>query len=342
MRVEAAVTTISWIPSEAISGLVYRLPFEVAVAHYDDPPPDRLPDVEDYLAADGARFANQLRAWIEVEDGEIVDFGHTGKGSIASTTLRMAGRRLTFVASALPDLRRVERVGRSAVRFEQTAGGRTGVPAPRRVRHAPYAQFQAPLAWSTLALTLHADGRHDYELVGASPFPRHWLYDAAGALAKKTATIEYRRWSTTAFGRHSPWGQADSPAAVTDSETPLERTLSREIMRSGRRPELRRLPAGATLTTQHEIADEIYLVLDGLLRVDVDGAPVAELGPGAVVGERALLESGARTATLVATTRCLVAVAEPGSIRPVDRRALARGHDREHSHRQAHEAKGSA
>jgi CRP-like cAMP-binding protein len=35
---------------------------------------------------------------------------------------------------------------------------------------------------------------------------------------------------------------------------------------------------------------------------------VAEIGPGAVVGERASLEVGKRTATLTARTRCRVAV----------------------------------
>lgn len=32
---------------------------------------DELPDVETLLAADAIRFANQLNAWIEVEDGQI-------------------------------------------------------------------------------------------------------------------------------------------------------------------------------------------------------------------------------------------------------------------------------
>jgi len=41
MRVEGSVTAISWIPSEAIQGLP-KLPFELGVGHYDEPPPDRL------------------------------------------------------------------------------------------------------------------------------------------------------------------------------------------------------------------------------------------------------------------------------------------------------------
>jgi hypothetical protein len=52
-----------------------------------------------------------------------------------------------------------------------------------------------------------------------------------------------------------------------------------------------------------------YLLLDGILGVWVDGTQVAELGPGAVAGERALLEHGRRTATLRAVTSCVVATA---------------------------------
>jgi hypothetical protein len=329
MRIEAAATTISWIPSEAITGPFFKLPFEMDVNHYDDPPPDTLPDVDAYLAADRARFSNKLRAWIEVRDGEVVDFGHAGGGAIGATTFRLGRRRMTFAAHSMPDVQRAERVGTGAVRFEQTAGGRTGAPMPRRVSHAPYAQIVASLAWTTLAVTLHADGRQDTELVGASPFPRHWVYGPDGALAKKTATIDFHEWNTASFGRHTPWGDVDSPAVVRDVETALERELSLQIMRAGRKPQIRRLAPGDRLTVQHEPSDEIYLLLDGVLRVDVDGEPLAELGPGVVVGERAGLEGGTRTATLVAVTGCLVAAADPRDIEPDALRRLSDDHRRE-------------
>ena len=40
MRVESSVTSLTWIPSEAIKGMP-KLPFEWGVAHYDEPPHDR-------------------------------------------------------------------------------------------------------------------------------------------------------------------------------------------------------------------------------------------------------------------------------------------------------------
>ena len=70
MRIEGSVTAISWIPSEAIEGMP-KLPFELGVGHYDEPPPDRLSpgDLGRLRDADRFREANELKAWIEVEDG---------------------------------------------------------------------------------------------------------------------------------------------------------------------------------------------------------------------------------------------------------------------------------
>jgi hypothetical protein len=68
LRHEAAATCLSWIPPTAVHGM-FGLPFGLGIAHYDQPPPDDLPDVEALLADDAIRFANQLHAWIEVEEG---------------------------------------------------------------------------------------------------------------------------------------------------------------------------------------------------------------------------------------------------------------------------------
>ena len=329
MRIEDSVTAVSWIPSEAVTGIVYKVPFNVGVAHYDAPPPDVLEDLDGLVAADGCRFANRLRAWIEVEDGRITEYGHAGSGMIGSTTMRVGRSAMTFAAVRLPDRKSAERVSDTAVRFVQTAGGRTGVPAPRRVAHPPYVQISAPIAWTTLSLILHADGTADATLEGASPFPRHWVYDGQGRLVSKSAVISYETWSTSAFGSRTPWGDEDSPALVSAVESALERELSRQIMSVGRRPEIRRFDAGAMLTEQGQAGDELYLLLDGVLRVEVDSEPVAEVGPGAVLGERALLEGGRRTSTLRALTRCAVAVADREAVDEAALRDLAEGHRRE-------------
>jgi CRP-like cAMP-binding protein len=74
----------------------------------------------------------------------------------------------------------------------------------------------------------------------------------------------------------------------------------------------------------------MFVLLDGVLAVEVDGEQVAELGPGAVLGERALLEAhGKRTATLRAVTRCKVAVASADDLSPEALHELREGHRRE-------------
>jgi hypothetical protein len=328
VRIESSVTSLSWIPSEAVTGMT-RLPFEMGMAHYDPPPPDVLGDLEDLRRADRFRFANQLRAWIEVEDGKVVDWGHAGGGLIGSTTVKMGPRAVVFQAVAFPDLQPEPEVSESAVRFVQTAGGRTGVPAPRTVRRPPFVQVAAPLAWSTLALTIRADGTSEWEVPGASPFPRHWIYDHTGALAAKTGMIDFEQWYRTAFGRHSPWGDEDSPALVTVAETALERELSARIMRAGTKPDILSLEPGETLVNQGDPGDSIFLLLDGVLDVVVDGEKLAEVGPGAILGERAVLEGGTRTATLRAVTPVKAAKAAATQIDTAALAEVSRGHRRE-------------
>src|SRR6202034_926190 len=137
MRIEASVTSISWIPSEAIAGLSAKLPFEVGVAHYDQPPPDVVGDLEELRAADRFRFANQLNGWIEVEDGRIVGHGQSGGGKIGSTTLRIGTKEATFQAVALSDLHPAPKVSDTEVTFVQTSGGRIGRLTSPPVRGGP-------------------------------------------------------------------------------------------------------------------------------------------------------------------------------------------------------------
>jgi hypothetical protein len=328
MRYQSTTTSLSWIPSEAVTGMT-KLPFDAGVAHYDATPPEVLEDLEELRATDRFRFANRISAWIDVEDGQIVGYGQDGSGMIGSTTMRLGSRSTTVTAFPLPDIQAEPEVGDGWVRFVQTAGGRTGVPTPRRVNHAPFVQITAPLAWSTVALTLHADGRAEPELVGASPFPRHWLYDDSGKVVAKTGVIDFKKWYRNAFGKHSPWGDEDSPALVTAVETALERQLSEQVMKAGEKPDIRKVKKGKLLTEQGTPGDELFLLLDGVLSVEVDGEVLAELGPGALLGERAVIEGGMRTSTLRAVTKCTVACASGERIDKAVLAEVAEGHRRE-------------
>jgi hypothetical protein len=166
-------------------------------------------------------------------------------------------------------------------------------------------------------------------VVGASPFPRAWIYDHEGQVVAKTGLLDFKHWYRHAFGTHTPWGDEDSPALVTAVESALERELSLTIMRGGKKPAIKKVAESRALVEQGDRGDQIFMLLDGVLTVEVDGEPLAALGPGAVLGERAVLEGGVRTSTLRAATTCKVA-SIPGD--QLDRSALTElstGHRRE-------------
>jgi Cyclic nucleotide-binding domain len=309
MRIESSVTAISWIPSEAIKGLP-KIPFDLGVGHYDEPPPDRLGegDLERLREADRFREANDLRAWIEVEAGKVVDCEQEGGGLVGSTTFRMGPKDVVIPGVAFETLRPEPEVFDDRVRFVQTVGGRAGFPAPRVVKDKPFVRIQSATAWTTLALTIRADGSSDHELVGASPFPRHWVYDRDGNLTHKAGTIDFKKWYREAHGDHTPWGAEDSDAFVTQAESALERQLSADLMRQGATWGRRKLQPDETLVEQGEPGDELYLLLDGVLAAEIDGQEIAQVGPGAILGEGAVVGGGRRTATLRACTRARVAV----------------------------------
>ena len=329
MRIESSVTSVSWIPSAAITG-VTRVPFGMGVTHYDDPPPDEWKDLDSVLGPEGARFANDLRAWVDVEDGKITGHGQGGGGRVSSTLVRLRGMRVQVEAVGYPELRPEPVIGEDFVRFTQTAGGRPGVPAPRLVKEAPFLKTEGPTVWTTLALTIYADGSTGYELVGASSFPRHWIYDAHGKLAGKSALIDFKTWYRTATLAHSPWRGHENEILATDAETALERRLSLTIMRAGGRPPpVANVRAGDTIFAEGQAADHIVLVLDGMVEVEAAGSVLAKLGPGSVLGERASLEQGRRTATVRALTNCRLVSYLAADLPASDLSELAAGHHRE-------------
>jgi hypothetical protein len=326
MRVESAATSLSWIPSEAVTGLM-RSTFSAGLAHYDTPPPATLPDLAELPAA-SFRFANRMRVWAEFDGDRLVGHGQDGGVRMGATAVWIGKLAMSFAAVAMPDLRQVE-TGDGWVRFTQTCGGRTAAPLPRRVTGARLMRLQSPLVWTTLSITLFADGRSELDLSGASAFPRHWVYDAAGELVLKAGLTDWASWFAQPSWNVTPWGDADSPVVVTAAETALERELSTRLMHGGSKPAVRRVEAGSVLAEQGTPGDSLYLILDGVVSVTVDGEPLGDVGPGTVLGERAVLEGGTRTATLTAVTPVRVAEAASDAI-DVDALArLSEGHRRE-------------
>ena len=329
MRIESSVTSISWIPSEAVTGMT-KMPFEMGMAHYDQAPPDVIEDLEALRLADRFRFANELRAWIEVEDGRIVSHGYSGKGHIGSTTIGFGRGKMTVAAVSLPDRQQEAEVDGDAGAVRPDRG------RPHRGAGAPAGQVPALCPGGGAAGLDHPGPHHPRRRDGPStrpsaPAPSRATGSttARASWSEKTGVIDFKSWYTKAFGGHSPWGDEDSPALVTAVETALERELSQHIMRGDAEPTIRKVGQGTTLVDEGDSGSELFLLLDGVLAVEVKGEKLVDLGPGVVLGERALLEGGHRTATLRAETTCKVAVVGGDQISPEMLAELAGGHRRE-------------
>ena len=139
-----------------------------------------------------------------------------------------------------------------------------------------------------------------------------------GRLDATSAITDWKAWTDTAIGVHTPWGEEDSPAFVTAVQSALERELAEMLLRDTPHPPVRQLHAGEVLTRQGDPGSELYIIVDGVLVVSVDGVDVVELGPGAVLGERAILQGGRRAATVTAGTsaKVMVVPAERDRSRP--------------------------
>jgi hypothetical protein len=300
MRIEGSATAITWLPFAALDRIP-AVPLELAVAHYDEPPPELVPDLDELRRQDAFREANELRAWIDVVGGEIVDYGQSGR-SLLGEGPELEARQVSFAALEFPVIQPEPEVGEGWVRFTQTVGGRIGLPAPRRVVGRPYFHVGAVSAWTTLELYLHADGTSEGRLVAASPFPRHSLYGSSGRLAAVLGADELE------LGDGTPWGHERTPAFAAAVESELERRLAASILRDGVKLIRRRVARGETLVEQGSPGHDLFVLLDGVFDVEIDDKVVAQVGSGAILGERAVLGDGCRTATLRAVRSSRVAV----------------------------------
>src|ERR1700752_1824260 len=102
MRVESSITSITWIPSEAIKGMP-KLPFEWGVAHYDEPPHDRLLDLDAMEENDLFRGANERKPWVGFPAaGTTAECSYAGGGRIGVTRRKLGRREIAFPAVKYP------------------------------------------------------------------------------------------------------------------------------------------------------------------------------------------------------------------------------------------------
>jgi hypothetical protein len=328
-RIQRHATSISWIPSNSVPGIL-RMPFDKGVMHFDPPPPLTLDDLDVMHHRGEFRFANLLNAWVEVDNGAIRDSGYEGAGLMMGLTPISVGRfRILLPTKANPVIRHSPQVVGTEATFVQTAGGRPLFSVVRPSLHWPFLLTKPFNIWTTIELTVRADGTARQRLIGSSPFPRHWLYDNEDRLSEKATLTRNKVWFRTVFGSHTPWGGEDERPVVSEPETELERSLSEQVMQGGAHPDVRTLAAGEFLYRQSDEATSIAVVLDGDFEVSVDDRVVGHVGPGTVVGERASLEGGQRTAALRAVTACRVAEVPADRLDPEALSELALGHHRE-------------
>ena len=299
MRIDASATAITWLPFDALDR-IRVIPIELALAHYDEPPPEVIPDLDELRRRDAFREGNELRAWIEIDGGEIVDYGQAGR-SLMGEGPEIGAQQVSFAAVEFPVIQPEPEVGDGWIRFTQTVGGRIGLPAPRPVVGRPYFHVGAVSSWTTLELLMREDGASETRLVAASPFPRHSLY-AGRQLVEVFGASEFE------LGDGTPWGDEATPAFAAAVESELERKLATSILRDGVRLVRRRVARGETLVEQGKPGDDLFVLLDGVFDVEVDGEVVAQVGSGAILGERAVVGDGLRTATLRAVRSSRVAV----------------------------------
>jgi hypothetical protein len=307
MRVEGSATAITWLPFEALDRIP-TVPLELAVAHYDEPPASVAEDLDALRREDAFREANELRAWIEVEGDEIVNYGQKGRSLHSELGVELEHRQISFAAVEFPVIQPEPEVGDGWVRFTQTVGGRIGLPAPRPVVGRPYFHVGAVSAWTTLELILRADGPPETRIVAASPFPRHSLYGSDNRLIDVFGGVELE------LGDGTPWGDERTPAFAAAVESELERRLAASILHEGVKLIRRRVARGETLVEQGSSGRDLFVLLDGVFDVEIDGQVVAQVGSGAILGERAVLGDGRRTATLRAARSSRVAVIGPEQI----------------------------
>lgn len=72
-------------------------------------------------------------------------------------------------------------------------------------------------------------------------------------------------------------------------------------------PGTKKFNAGDIVFKEGDTGDTMYVVLDGVVRIEVHGNPVSKLHAAEIFGEMALVDNSPRSATVIADTDCSLA-----------------------------------
>jgi CRP-like cAMP-binding protein len=89
----------------------------------------------------------------------------------------------------------------------------------------------------------------------------------------------------------------------------------KELQRIDRLGTPSQVPAGFVLCRQGAVGRQSFVILDGEATVMIDGAKVADLGPGSFFGEMSVIDGAQRVATVTAATQMTVLALTPQELR---------------------------
>jgi CRP/FNR family cyclic AMP-dependent transcriptional regulator len=96
------------------------------------------------------------------------------------------------------------------------------------------------------------------------------------------------------------------------ASVPLFRGLTNKELRDIARATVELdIEEGKEFVTQGDVGREAFIIVKGTAEAIRNGKKIGELGPGACVGELALLDHGPRTASVIAATPLTVLVLSP-------------------------------
>jgi hypothetical protein len=151
------------------------------------------------------------------------------------------------------------------------------------VDHPPYVRVAAPVVWTTLALRSMRTDVWTTRWSALADFARHWIYDRSGRHGAKSGLIEFRDWYREAFRSQTPWGGIDTPVPIRPAVSDVEREISDLV------PPSNVWKPGRCSYGRASWQRVVPLVGRFCSRLSWWNG-VAEVAPGAVLGERALLE----------------------------------------------------
>ena len=193
MRYESCVTSLSWIPSEAVTGC-HPDGVRLRVHALRRPASGGARRPRGAAGGGPVPLRERLQAWIEVDDGRIAGRGYDGGGDDGRhhDARRRSAPHLPGRRAARPAARRS--IGDGWMRFVQTTGGRTARPrAPAGAAPALRPVAGAAGVDDAVAHPARRRRRAEPRWSGASRFPRHWVYGDDGKLAAQVRADRLRQ-----------------------------------------------------------------------------------------------------------------------------------------------------